>query len=445
MLKRNSMPLLSNIKNFSQKKFVQDVSILQTGSFFSLGLSAIASIIFARLLGSSDYGLYALIFAFIGLVGLFMDLGTNYTVLTLLPAAYAKKDKKEIKNILSYFLYIVLFISLIVGSLALVFSPFLTDLLYDQIEIGQLARYLILASMIRILFSMLTVTLQSIRKIISLTLFESLNKLIYLVLPVSFVLLGYGLWGIVFGHFLSAILFFMVSFLFLYYLTKKNDCLPSLIEIVKNFRNIKFRQYFNFGFLIALNKNLTNLYSVLPVVFLGMFAITTSQVAYFKIALGYLALPLIFITAIARILMVELPRSLTQGGEIFKNNFKKVTLVSGFIFISLLIIFVILAPYLIGLLYGQEYLISIKLVYFLSLSSILAGFGVGYSSFFRTLNKVKPLFWLNLCMIISGICLFYILINFLSPLKSVVSLVIYFNLGGMVAQSIFVIRCLKKI
>ncbi len=440
----NKIP--KTIKELSQKKFVQDVSVLQVGSFFSLAVSAIGSIVIARLLGAETYGLYALIFAFVGLVSLFMDWGAGYSALTLFPAAYVEKNKKEIKNILSYFVYLSLLIFLTVGLLALIISPILTSWFYQNPEIGQMARLLFLAVLIRILFSMLTLILQSIREIKKLTIIENFNKLIYLILPVSFVLLGYGLWGIVFGHFFSAIIFFIISLLILSRLSKRDNLIPSLSQILRNLKNIRFRKYFGFGLLISVNKNLTNLYTILPVFLLGMFAANTSQTAFFKIASSYLALPLVFMTPISRILIVQLPKSLVYGGKIFKDNFKKASLTSGLIFLLLLIPFVLLAPVLIKFLYGQEFLPAIKLIYVLLLGWVLAGLAVGYGSFFRTLNKMRPLLVINLSIIASGLALFFILNKFFfSPLESAVSLSIYFGFGGILLQTLFVVKYFKKI
>src|SRR3989338_2275180 len=439
------MILFKTIKNLSQKRFIRDVSILQFCSFFSLGISALTSIIFARLLGSDNYGLYALIFSFVSLTEIFMDLGADYTALTLLPAAYARKDRVEIKNILSYFFYISLFISLTIGVLILLISPLLTDWLYHQEGIGRLARYVILAVMVRTLFFILTLTLQSIRKIKSLTVIENLNKFTYLLFPVSLVLLGYGLFGIVFGHFISALIFSIVSLFLFHYLTKNNELLPSMIEIIKNFKKINFKKYLQFGFLVSLNKNLDKLYAGLPLIFLGMFTSAVSQIAYFKIATGYLSLPIVFLTAISRVLMVQLSQSLAYGGKIFKENFKKAAWGSGLLFIFLLIPFIIFASFLISLLYGEEYLPAIKLVYILSLGFLMSGFSVGYSAFFRILDKMKVLLFLNLAVILSGVLLFFIFLNFISPLESAVMLFIYFGSGEKIIRSLFIVRHLKRI
>lgn len=439
------MDLLDKFKKISQKKFVQDVSILQFGNLFSFAVAAINSIIFARLLGAASYGVYSLVFAFFGLVGVFMNLGVNYTVLTLLPAAYAKKDRQEVNNILSYCFYIILFIFITVGLMSIALAPFLAKLLYQQIAIGQLARYLILAANINILFFIVTSVLQSIRKIKKLTIYENFNKLVYLAVPVLFILLGNGVWGIVFGHFISSIIFFIISYFYFEYLAAQDQLIPSLWAIVKNFKGVDFKRYFQFGFLVAMDKNLNNLYTVLPVTFLGMFAASTAPVAYFKIATGYLALAALFLTPIARILTVQLPKSLVDGGKIFKDNFKKSSLVSGLLFILLLIPFVALAPYLIKLFYGQEYEPATKLVYFVFLGDLFFGFTVGYSSFFRTLNKLKAFIVSDFLMIISGILLFFIISRFLSPLRSVMILFVYFNAGVALVQGVIIIKYFKEI
>lgn len=432
------------IRELSRKKFIQDVSILQCGLFVSMGISAVVSVIFARLLGADNYGLYALIFSFVGLISVLMDMGEGYAVLTLLPAAYAKKDKQEIKNLLGYFIYIGLLISSVVGVLIVILAPFLSGLLYHRPEVGRFARYIFFALMVKIIFSLLTLVLQSVRRIKSLTLAENFNKIVYLVIPVIFVLLGYGIWGIVFGHLISSVLLFAISFLAYNYLAKKDQLLPSLIEILRNFRNIKFRKYFKFSVFISINKNLGNLYSLFPITFLGMFVAANSQIAYFKIAISYLSISTIFMTAISRILLVQLPKSLVCGKETFKNDLKRVSLIAGFSFLALLSFFLVVARYLVFFFYGEQYLPAVKLIYILSAGFLMVGFAVGYSSFFRTLDKLKPLFWINLIVLTSGAVLFFIFYNFTSPLRSAILLLIYLDLGTGILQGAYIINYFRK-
>ncbi|MCG2701306.1 oligosaccharide flippase family protein, partial [Candidatus Parcubacteria bacterium] len=70
--------MISKFKDFTKISFVQDVGILQVGKFFSILLSVSTSVVLARLLRPELYGIYGLIFAFVGLVGIFMNWGGMY-------------------------------------------------------------------------------------------------------------------------------------------------------------------------------------------------------------------------------------------------------------------------------------------------------------------------------------------------------------------------------
>jgi len=185
--------MISRFKDFIKISFVQDVGILQVGKFLSIFLGAIGSIILARLLKPELYGTYGLIFAFVGLVGIFMNWGGMYAGLTLLADAYTRKDKQEIKNALTYFLKITILATCIIGVLSFILAPFLTERLYDSSQIGQWARIILLGVFLSIIYSLLIIVLQVVRKIKQLTILESFEKIIHSLLPVLFAFIGWGL------------------------------------------------------------------------------------------------------------------------------------------------------------------------------------------------------------------------------------------------------------
>ncbi|MEK7167931.1 MAG: oligosaccharide flippase family protein, partial [Patescibacteria group bacterium] len=168
---------LKKIFSLKKKKFIQDASILQIGSIFSTGLSFLASIVYARTLGITGYANYALIFAFVSLTGIFMNVGTNETTITLLAEAYAMQNKEKIRNILTYYLRVTVIFSLVVGLVIIFLAPLLTSYFYHSTEIGQLARLIVIGNIIQILFSMYAIVLQVMRKITRLTITENLNKI----------------------------------------------------------------------------------------------------------------------------------------------------------------------------------------------------------------------------------------------------------------------------
>jgi len=400
--------IVSGFKNFIKISFVRDVGILQTGKFFSVFLSVIGSIALARLLQPELYGIYGLVFAFVGLVGIFTDWGGSYAGLTLLAEAYAQKDKEAIKNILTYFVKITLLAIGILGILSIVFAPFLTDLIYQNSQVGQWARIILVAVFIGIFYNLLVIVLQSLRKIKKLTILESINKVAYLVFPVGLLWAGFGLAGVIWGHFISSFIFLILSFLIYSSLAQKKEYLPSFKEIFSNFGKIKINKYFKFGFLIALDKNIGRLIALLPVLILG-YLTSPAEIGYFKIALGYITIPTLVLGPISRLLMVQLPKSKSYGLDILKRHFFKTTLYSGAIATLMLIPFVVLAPFLINLFYGREYSPSIQLVYYLAIMTILSGLGVGISSFYRTVNRMK-----TSIAIISAQTVFFVFLTFFS-------------------------------
>jgi len=273
--------MISRFKDFIKISFVQDVGILQTGKFLSIFLGAVSSIILARLLQPELYGIYGLIFAFVALVGIFVDWGASYASLTLLAENYTKKNKQEIKNVLTYFIKITFLAILVVGVLGLILAPLLTELLYENSRIGSLARIILISTFLGVVYNLLIIILQVIRKIKQLTILESFNKFIYSLLPVAFILIGWGLVGVIWGHLVSALIFLIYAIFTYSSLVKKDNLLPSFKQIFSNLRKIKISKYFSFGFLIALDKNIGRLVTLLPVIFLGVFALP-QEVGYLK-------------------------------------------------------------------------------------------------------------------------------------------------------------------
>lgn len=421
------------INYFPKRPFVRDVFTLQIGTFFSLILSLVASIVFARVLGAERYGVYVLIFVFTSLVSIFTNIGSAYTLLTLLPEAYVRKDKQEVCNILTYFLKINFFFTFFVNLVVIIFAPQLAEILYHQSNIGVFARWILFATIFQTFFIFFTAILQAIRKIKALTILENIDKLSYNLFPIIFVLIGGGLLWLVGGKFLSSLLMFLVAVAGYNYLTKKDKILPTFEEIFKNIFKVKINKYFKLGFQIEIDNNIGALLSLLPVIFLGVMAVN-EQVSFFRIAVSYVSLSLILLKPISRLLMVQLPKSKTYGFRVLRKDFWKSSLLSGVMAIVIILPFVIFAPFLIKLFYGPEFLPTIPLIYHLMIYPVILGFSVGIAPIIRTINKVSMSIIFNIFIFLIGLPLVYFLIKFYGPKGAVwglnlwyfLSLVIYF-------------------
>jgi len=429
--------LLNRIFLLRKKKFIQDSAILQAGSVFSIGLSFLTSVLYARILGVSGYANYALIFAFVNLTSIFMNLGTNQTILTLLPEAFVKEKKEQVKDILTYYIKMTLLISLIVGAIIIIIAPFATIRFYANSEIGQLARVILLSNIIKVFFYMYIVILQVERRIKYLTIIENLNKIFYIVVPVALALLGLGLQGLVAGHLIVAFGFMIFSLIAYNKLKSQNFLLPSWKELIANMRVVRLGYYFKFGFLIAVDKNLSILYNALPIFILGIFNL--EYVAFLKIAVAYAGLSLILIKPVGRLLIIQLPKSKVYGLSFLRRDFIRSAVGSFFIALAGASVLAIMAKILIPFVYGKEYLPSVFLAYPFLIGSVITSLGIGLGSIFRTLHLMKQSILINVILLSIGsfaayyavryysVTAFIYVIAFWLPIATIVGMVYILN------------------
>jgi O-antigen/teichoic acid export membrane protein len=433
------MNLFNKIIGLKKKKFVRDSAVLQIGTFFSTALAFFASIIYARVLGLNGYASYGLIFAFVSLSSIFMNVGTNQSALTLLSQAYASGDKDKIRDICSYYLKVTFLVSLVAGFVIIILAPFLTERLYNMSGIGQFVRVIIFSYIIRVLMGFYVIILQVLRKIKRLAVVENASKLFYVIVPVVLVLFGYGLFGLVYGYLLVAFAFGVYAFFAYRRLSKNDDLLPSWRSMIFSFNRSRTNYYFKFGFLIAVDKSLGSLFGSLPILILGMFNI--EYVAYLKIAIAYAALPLMLIGPIGRLLAVHLPRSITYGVNVFKKSFIRSTIGSFLITLVVAAVLAALGWLLIPFVYGSEYVPVIVLAYPLLAATVINSLGIGVSPAFRAFNWVKQSIIINTVWVLLSLPMLYLGIKYLP-----ISLSIYIIALLMpIATIIPLVYLLKKI
>lgn len=391
--------LKDKILNTLRHPFVKDTAILQISNIFSVGFGIIISILIARLLQPENYGLYGLVFAFASLLGLFMNWGADKATVTLLSEAYIKKDREEIKNILTYFLKINIIVFFTIGLLFIVLSPYLSQILYKSIDIGNLARLIILTNLFGIFFGINSISLQVLRQMGFYVFFDILDSLLKGIFSIVFILLGLNVLGVVLSHLVVAVLLFIISiFFYQSYILKKNALWPSLKDLFLNLHRVPIKKYFKFGALIAIDENVASLYSYLPMIFLGMFT-AVSEIGYFKIALHYIKLPIVLLGPVSQLLNIQLPITKTAGLESLRFNFIKATLYSLALAVFLTVFLVFMAPYLVQFFYGESFMPSVRLIYFFAAFSFLSAVGVGVGAMFRALDRVSSAIVINILII----------------------------------------------
>lgn len=335
--------------------FVRDVATMQTGQIVTTGCGFLASIFFARLLGLQGYGTYAIVLAFAGTLGFVTNLGQQATTLTFLSEAIGAKDAKKTREVLHYYVMLSLCSITIIG-IAILFLPAAAEAMYDNAEIGKLARIILFSSMIDPVFVFGTIVLQAVREIRILMILENVRIALQLGLSILFLSMGMGVAGILLGTLIGTGVLSIWSVV-LYGKARQKHNLPSWKDIIaiKEFSHIK--KFGKDGIWIAIDKNIGNLYPNLFMVILGIYA-QESVVGLMRLAFKLGNLPSTFVLINISKMSASVIPTLAGSGASIRKSMLKLAAYSGLIHIGITAAAIILVPMFITTVYGEAYRVA---------------------------------------------------------------------------------------
>lgn len=379
----------------ARHEFVRNTLTLQAGTFASLLLGVVSSVVFARILGAATFGEYALISAVAAVASIPFDLGVGYGATTLLAAAYGRQDRTAIRDVIAFFVKASFVVAAVVGIPVMALTVVAVRAVYGNPAIGLWALPLLAAQLILPGFIFLTVVYQAERRFALLTVVENIQKLLVVAVPVALVLAGFGIGGIVFGNLVAAVVSVALAVWLYRRAREKDPLLPGIREILGVLRAVRMGSYLRFSITIALDKNIANLFSTLPVLFLGRLAVPAAA-GYYKIAFSYVQLPLRLVGAVSRLLNVELPQSLAEGPRVLGRRLRRATVWAGVAGAGLTVLAAAAAWPLVWFLYGPAFLPVTAVVWAFVPFAVASGFSVGMGPAFRALDRVRDVILINL-------------------------------------------------
>lgn len=383
----NFTRIKEKISYFRTHTFVRNAAVLQVGNIFGNVTQALIGIALARLLQPELFGIYALSFSLAGLLAIFLGVGAQDAVTTLLGGAYAANNKEQINDALAFLAKITMITS-IVAFLGALSAPFIAQGLYGNWHVGIYAGIVVIASIISTTaYSFTMILLQVVGRIKHMMLLGLLDQLLRSTLALIFVIVGLKVFGIALGHLIGALVVCLASIMSWRSVKRSFEIIPSLRGLFGHIRHVSIKKYLGFSFWIAVDRNLSNLYTVLPVLLTGIFLLP-GQVTYFKLAFGYINLALSFLGPIGTLLNVEFPKMKVGGTERLARNFTKVSFYSMGLSTVLTFGAIAVSSIAFKILYGEAFLPSITYVYGLGIYGVVMGFGIGLGSMVRALNKV---------------------------------------------------------
>ena len=413
------------------------------GSFGGTFVQAVFGILIARVLQPVLFGTYSLAIGLAALAGLLLGVGMQDAVATLVGSAYARNNRDELLEVLAFLLKVTFYAGFLT-LLVFVFIPWIADYFYGDSLIGWYSGIVILGVFFSSSFSAIAqLSLQVSGKIKTLALITFGDQFLRSGFSLLLVFLGFSVLGGVSGQLLGAVFVFIFSVLIWKWLRQNHEIFPSLAELFEKTKNVSISKYFGFSFWVAVDRNMGNLYMALPVVLTGIY-VSTGEVAFFKLAFGYLNLVLSLLGPISVLLNMEFPKIQVEDPARLKKDFIRVSMFGLFISVALTLGAVVVSPLAFRILYGESFMPSISYIFGLVAYGALFGIGVGLGPMWRAINKVKVSIFINLTILGIGIPLGLWLIKNYGLWGSVVMVTLWFSISHLISF-IYLIKKLKHV
>lgn len=424
--------MINYLSQLWKKAFIRNVATLQIGSFAGTIFQAAVGVFMARLLQPELLGIYALSFGLASIGGLLLGAGTQEAVSSLLGSVYAHQDKEGVGEVLAFLLKMTFYAGLIT-LLLLFFLPRIAHHFYGNSIIGWYASFVILAVFLSSSFTaVVQLGLQVVGKIKVLTAMIFSDQLLRFGVSLLLVFLGLGVLGAVAGQLIGAIILFGISLFVWKRLKKSHPILPSLKGLSRRVIKVPIRKYFGFSFWVAVDRNMGNLYMVLPVVLTGIF-VSTGEVSFFKLAFGYINIALSLLGPVSVLLNIEFPKMRIEDPDKLAKNFIKVSLYGLLISAALTAGAIIISPIAFRILYGESFMPSVSYIFGLFLYGSLFGIGIGLGPMWRAIDKVKVSIIINLIILGLGIPAGLWLIKSYGLWGSVITVTIWFAVSHFIS------------
>ena len=190
-------------------KLVKNSALYTFASFLQRGVGFFLIPVYTRFLTPDDYGIMNIIHSVIGFWGILF-------LLSLHGAAgrfhYTQKTDEDRKVLWGTILLMVIFNSLVLGTLCLVFHKYLIDPFTGDISFWRLTFFSLLSAMLSPVYTFFQQWLQTREEGVRYTINLLLNWFLTLVANiVTIVFLGWGVFGMIISSFIVSLIFFIYS------------------------------------------------------------------------------------------------------------------------------------------------------------------------------------------------------------------------------------------
>jgi O-antigen/teichoic acid export membrane protein len=387
------------ILNLLRIKFVRDTITLQAGKIV-LTLVSVASFVFVvRGLGPEQYGVYQLVLTMHGLLLTFDLTGRSESTTTRLAEAIAAGDGAEVRNLMGYFMQMSLLVAVVACAVAFLFGAAFAEASYNNATIGELMKVYTLVLFLTPIYSLSLLTLQSTLAMRSYTFLENLTNVVESVLKIAVALLIGSASAMVAVYLLSSVIRAALGLRMYGRVRRRQPHLfPGMGGVLSAAWQVSPRRYWQFGFALALDKNLSQLFTLLPVQLLGMWG-GEAAAGFLKLGISAMQYPTLLLSGVLTNLTTRLPADVGQQDYVrLRRNFGRVFRWMAGITVAMYGLLALFAPVAVPIL-GEEYTPAINVIRVLCVYGVITGLGGIFGPLYRTLRQMRAV------LVVKGVAL----------------------------------------
>jgi len=366
-----------------KKQTVSGVKWLVGSSFLQKAIQTGATIVLARILGPSQFGLFALAFVAIDGLSLFKSMGFDSALI---------QRKDNIEKAANTAFFIIPALGIVLYLILAISAPLIGKFLNSQEVVGVI-RALGIIFVISCLGKVPTALLEKNMKFRQVSIIEIGTAVVYAVSAVTFGLLKFGVWSLVYAYILKTLYQNVLSYVYAKWRPRVEFDRKIAIEM------FHFGKYmFLTGIVWFLKTNLANLLvgKLLGIAALGLYAIAFNignfGVAYFAAKVHRVVFPA----------FSKIQNDLYDLKKAMLRTFKYVSIIAIPLGVGLLM----LSPDLLRTVYGEKWVGAASALRFLAIAGIFNTLPISFATIFLVLKRPKLWFWSNAIQVI----LFFLLI-----------------------------------
>src|SRR5271157_57687 len=451
------MSLLNEIASIASiardsKKGVEDVIVSMIPQVVTLIAGLIASVLIARGLGTTGMGYYALIMSVSGFVAVLTDLGVNHTAIRYASLAASHDDTEGQFAVLRWAFRLRIALAFLVTAIVCLLAPYLADVVWKAGQITPLLQLSLLICIFGAIAAVPMVYFQSIKQFRMNAIVSTGQTLISMLGILIIAWLGHWSLEMVISVSVIASFIGMLAFIILVpkasFISSMNLRKP-VSDLMRQFirapavnagRSLDDMDPNKFALYMMISSIVVAIMMRSDIWLMGFYLPDKSQVGIYSVAM-YFTIPL-------TVILGAINTALWPRGSALKTADETVRLLKTTFYMSAVVavpglLYSIVVPYFMPLIFGQAYSSGIILGQLLSFSYCIAilmcPIGViGYS-----FGMVKEFWWINIIQLAALIAINVAFLPTLGPVAAALSVVAQ-NLVGFVLSGGILLRKMRE-